>query len=203
MLWSSIETSLLLFSMTVTSGSSSKPTTATAHVICLFRRFSNVWTLFIIQPPQQKQHKRGHWQPLIGRTYAEVICICQKSSAFLSKVCFGFYCIKSLFKHFLIHAFITTRLDYCNSVLVGLPARSCQYVQNSAARVLTHIKSCEQIRPKLRHTLASYTIQHTPLNFTLLSLLDPCFLSSLLSSYCPSWSLRSAVTVVCTFSWAT
>ncbi len=39
-----------------------------------------------------------------------------------------------------IHAFITSRLDYCNSLYVGLPQSSLsrlQMVQNAAARLLT------------------------------------------------------------------
>ncbi len=40
----------------------------------------------------------------------------------------------------LVHAFMTSRLDYCNALLGGCPASSInkqQIVQNAAARVLT------------------------------------------------------------------
>ncbi len=40
----------------------------------------------------------------------------------------------------LIHAFMTSRLDYCNALLGGCSARlinKLQMVQNAAARVLT------------------------------------------------------------------
>ncbi|XP_068684328.1 uncharacterized protein [Montipora foliosa] len=39
----------------------------------------------------------------------------------------------------LIHAYITSKLDYCNSLLVGMPKfqlQRLQYVQNTAARVV-------------------------------------------------------------------
>ena len=39
----------------------------------------------------------------------------------------------------IIHAFVVSKLDYCNSLLYGLPSyliRKLQHVQNSAARLL-------------------------------------------------------------------
>ena len=53
----------------------------------------------------------------------------------------------------LIHAFVTSRLDYCNSLMYGLP--QCQIsksrsVQNAAARIALDLSNSSHITPALR-----------------------------------------------------
>ena len=53
----------------------------------------------------------------------------------------------------LIHAFISSKLDFCNSLLYGLSKSSLQklqFLQNAAARVLTFSHKHEHISPILR-----------------------------------------------------
>ena len=57
-------------------------------------------------------------------------------------------------RHFetVIHAFVTTRLDYCNALYVGIAGSSIarlQLVQNAAARLLTGTRKYEHISPIL------------------------------------------------------
>ncbi len=52
-----------------------------------------------------------------------------------------------------IHAFITTRLNYCNSLYLGISQSSLnrlQMVQNAAARVLTGAPKRENITPVIQ-----------------------------------------------------
>ena len=53
----------------------------------------------------------------------------------------------------LVHAFITARLDYCNSILYGLPKRliqRLQRIQNTAARLMTRTNRYDHITPVLK-----------------------------------------------------
>ena len=52
----------------------------------------------------------------------------------------------------LLHAFVTSRLDYCNSLLLGCPTyslKSLQLIQNAAARVLMRTNRRDHISPVL------------------------------------------------------
>ena len=53
----------------------------------------------------------------------------------------------------LVHAFISSRLDYCNSLLTGIGdgvLRKLQSVQNAAARIITNTRKFDHITPVLR-----------------------------------------------------
>ena len=53
----------------------------------------------------------------------------------------------------LVHAFISCRLDYCNALFVGLPARELhrlQSIQNTAARLIHGSKKYDHITPILK-----------------------------------------------------
>ena len=100
----------------------------------------------------------------------------------------------------LMHAFITSRLDSCNSLLVGLPASTLKplaRVQNCAARVVFRARKSEHITPILKelHWLpVDYRIQFKVLLLTFKSLYGsaPKYLCDLISWYEPKRNLRSA-----------
>ncbi len=106
------------------------------------------------------------------------------------------------FKDFekVIHAFVSTRLDYCNSLYMGINQSSLarlQMVQNAATRLLSGVRKREHITPVLisLHWLPA----RFRIDFKVLLLVFKClnglaseYLSNLLSIHNPVRSLRSS-----------
>ena len=101
----------------------------------------------------------------------------------------------------LIHAFVTSRIDYCNSVLANLPKclySKLQKVLNVAARILTLTKKFDHISPVLvrLHWLPIPLRVHYKiilLTFKCLYGLGPLYLKDLLTLYEPNgYELRSS-----------
>ena len=100
----------------------------------------------------------------------------------------------------LVHAFVSTKLDYCNSLLPGLSQiqiQRLQYVQNSAARLLTGTRKYDSITPILKelHWLSVAERIHYRvllLTFKLLNNLASFYLKELLTPYVPIRTLWSS-----------
>ena len=99
----------------------------------------------------------------------------------------------------LVHAFVSSKLDYCNSLLYGLPKHmisSLQSVQNTAARIVTLTKKFDHITPVLiqLHWLPVHfqiLFNFLLLVYKALNGMAPLYITELLSYLTCSCTLRS------------
>ena len=100
----------------------------------------------------------------------------------------------------LVHAFISSRLDYCNTLYAGLTKQmlnKLKLIQNAAARIVTRTSKCNHITPVLKslHWLpVKQRIEFKILLLVYKSLngLAPPYISDLISFYDPARCLRSS-----------
>jgi len=97
------------------------------------------------------------------------------------------------------HAFVTSRLDYCNSLLHGISkslSDKLQRVLNTAARIVTRTKIRNHITPVLKSLHWLPVVQRCSfktalLTFKILHGMAPSYLSDLIKYYFPVRNLRS------------
>ena len=132
---------------------------------------------------------QNHVQKLCRSAYAQLRNIAQVRSVLLQKAA-----------ETLVHAFVTSRLDYCNALMYGLPActiSKLQRLQNSAPGVVTRSRKFDHITPILRdlHWLPvskRITFKVLILTYRALHGLAPDYIADLVMPYSPVRSLLSA-----------
>ena len=105
----------------------------------------------------------------------------------------------------LVHAFISSRLDFCNALLAELPGvqlKKLQRIQNTAARIVTGVAKHEHITPSFRElrwlpVRERITYKLAVLAWKALHGEGPAYLQEILQFYVPSRHLRSASAMQC------
>ncbi|KAK2904419.1 hypothetical protein Q8A73_011076 [Channa argus] len=100
----------------------------------------------------------------------------------------------------IVQALVTSRLDYCNALLMGLPIstiKPLQMIQNAAARLIFNQPNKTHVTPLFRslHWLpvaARIRFKALSLAYRVVNSTAPAYLNSLIQVYNPSRPLRSA-----------
>ena len=101
----------------------------------------------------------------------------------------------------LVHTFVSSKLDYCNSLLYGLPDKEIskiQCVENSAARLVTKARRADYITPILHklHWLPvrkRFIFKILLFTYKILNSSAPCYLAELINLCQPTRCLHSNI----------
>ncbi len=179
--------------------------TEALHITSKHRRRDEIRRLHI----GESQITTGNRARDLGTIITSYLCmqnqinnICRSSSLALHKIGRIRKYLDQQTTERLVHAFISCRLDFCNSLLHCLPIAQIsklQRIQNSAARLVTYSSPRQHITPVLRslHWLpVSKLIEFKLLLLTYKSLHQsaPHYLQELLHPHVPHRTLRSSST---------
>ncbi|XP_072039557.1 uncharacterized protein [Amphiura filiformis] len=143
----------------------------------------------------------------LGVIIDDHMTLSQHVSSICRSASFALYNIGKLRKYLdqasvetLVHSFVTSRLDSCNSLLYGLPQFELdrlQRIQNAAARLVTCVRGRVHMSPILRqlHWLPvrkRIMFKTLLLTFKIIHGLAPLYLTDLVTIYTPTRSLRSS-----------
>lgn len=126
--------------------------------------------------------------------------VCRKASLALRRIGKIRPFLNKATTEILVHAFVSSLLDNCNSLLFGVPDKELsklQRIQNSAARLVSRSKKQNHITPILRtlHWLpikSRIQFKILLLTFNAVHGFSPHYISELVSPYLPARSLRSS-----------
>ena len=124
--------------------------------------------------------------------------ICRKSQFLLRKIGDIRNCLTDITTEQLIHAYVTSQLDCCNSLLYGLPDTcifKLQRILNCAARVICRKKKFDHVTPLLIKLHWLPVRQRIDYKLLLLCFkaqhgMAPCYLKDAIVPYKPGRSLR-------------
>ena len=131
---------------------------------------------------------------------AHIASTCKSSFCHLRNISYIRKCLSSNSTEILVHAFVSSKLDHCNSLLYGLPnyqIKKLQHVQNAVALLITLSRKHEHITPIL------FNLHWLPINYHIMfkillitykapNNLAPSYIRDLLIPYIPSRQLRSS-----------
>ena len=95
----------------------------------------------------------------------------------------------------LVNALVISRLDYCNSILYGLPKQELdklQRIQNTAARLITEPRTTNTLHLPWLPIESRIIFKLLLITFKIIHGLCPAYLSPLLQKYCPQRNLCSS-----------